>query len=145
MRHFIYALLLLQLSFTAAADNGNELEKLYSALNMLNQQQQSVYQQFQMVQELRRGSAPMLYGMPLPPQLNGQIANYDAVVEAQKSAILRGEYLYQQADQLLAKYNEIEEMKKYLNANKRGASMAELSGGDKLQALLQKMNGAAQG
>jgi hypothetical protein len=114
MRHFIYALLLLQLSFTAAADNGNELEKLYSALNMLNQQQQSVYQQFQMVQELRRGSAPMLYGMPLPPQFNGQIANYDAVVDAQKSAILRGEYLYQQADQLLAKYNEIEEMKKPL-------------------------------
>jgi hypothetical protein len=58
----------------------------------------------------------MLYGMPLPPQLNGQIANYDAVVEAQKSAILRGEYLYQQADQLLAKYNEIEEMKKPLQS-----------------------------
>ena len=112
MRHLIYALLLLQLSFTAAADNGAELEKLYSALAMLNQQQQAVYQKFQMVQELRRSSAPMLYGMPMPPQLNGQIANYDEVVAAQKSAILRAEYLYQQADQLLAKYNEIEEMKK---------------------------------
>ena len=112
MRRLIYALLLLQLSFTAAADNGTELEKLYSALNMLNQQQQAVYQQFQMVQEVRRSSVPMLYGMPMPPQPNGQIANYDAVVEAQKSAILRAEYLYQQADQLLAKYNEVEEMKK---------------------------------
>lgn len=111
-RHLIYALLLLQLSFTAAADSGPELEKLYSALNMLNQQQQAVYQQFQMVQEMRRGSVPMLYGMPMPPPPSGQIANYDAVVEAQKSAILRAESLYQQADQLLAKYNEIEEMKK---------------------------------
>ena len=112
MRRLIYALLLLQLSFTAAADNGTELEKLYSALNMLNQQQQAVYQQFQMVQEVRRSSVPMLYGRPMPFQANGQIANYDAVVEAHERAIEREESLYQQADQLLAKYNEIEEMKK---------------------------------
>jgi hypothetical protein len=77
--------------------------------------QQAIYQQFQMVQELRRnGSAPLLYGTPMRPQLFGQIENYDEVVAAQKSAVLRGEYLYQQADQLLAKYNEIEEMKKPL-------------------------------
>jgi hypothetical protein len=120
MRHLIHALLLLQLSFAAAADNGTELEKLYSALNMLNQQQQAVYQQFQMVQELRRSSAPPLpyaYATPMPPNLvgqGGQIANYDEVVAAQRSAILRGESLYQQGDQLLARYNEIEEMKKPL-------------------------------
>lgn len=114
MRRLVYTLLLLQLSFAAAADNGAELEKLYSALNMLNQQQQAIYQQFQMVQEIRRGSVPLLYGMPIPSQLNGQIANYDAVVAAQKNAILRGENLSQQADELLAKYNEIEEMKKPL-------------------------------
>jgi len=114
MRHLIYALLLLQLSLSAAADNGAELEKLYSALAMLNQQQQTVYQKFQMVQELRRSSAPMLYGMPMPSQLDGQIANYDAVVAAQKSAILREEQLSQQASQLLDEYNDIEEMKKPL-------------------------------
>jgi hypothetical protein len=112
MRQLIYALLLLQLSFTAAADNGTELEKLYSALNMLNQQQQAIYQQFQMVQEVRRSSVPMLYGMAVPPQPSGKIPNYDAVVEAHKKAIQREESLYQQADQLLARYNEIEEMKK---------------------------------
>jgi ABC-type phosphate transport system auxiliary subunit len=116
MRRLIHALLLLQLSFTAAADNGTELEKLYSALNMLNQQQQAVYQQFHMVQEVRRSSVPMFYGMPRPPQPNGQIANYDAVVEAHERAIQREESLYQQADQLLAKYNEIEEMKKPIQA-----------------------------
>lgn len=115
MRHLSFALLLLQLSFTAAADNSAELDKLYSALNMLNQQQQAIYQQFQMVQELRRsGSAPLLYGTLAHPQLSGQIANYDEVVAAQKNAVLRGEYLYQQADQLLAQYSEIEEMKKPL-------------------------------
>jgi len=115
MRHLSYALLLLQLSFAAAADNSaDELQNHYGALNMLNQQQQAIYQQFQMVQEIRRGSVPLLYGMPIPSQLNGQIANYDEVVAAQKNAILRGENLSQQADQLLAKYNEIEEMKKPL-------------------------------
>jgi len=116
MRRLIYALLLLQLSFTAAAENGTELEKLYSALNMLNQQQQAVYQQFQMVQEVRRSGVPMLYGRPMPPQPNGQIANYDAVVEAHERAIQREESLYQQADQLLAKYSEIEAMKKPIQA-----------------------------
>ncbi|HSO48799.1 MAG TPA: hypothetical protein VLQ68_12825 [Rhizobiaceae bacterium] len=115
MRYLSLALLLLPLSFAAAADNGTELEKLYGALNMLNQQQQAIYQQFQMVQELRRsGSASQLYGTPMLPLPSGQIANYDEVVAAQKSAALRGEYLYQQADQLLARYNEIEEMKKPL-------------------------------
>lgn len=36
MSHLSFALLLLQLSFTGAANNGTELEKLYSALNILN-------------------------------------------------------------------------------------------------------------
>ena len=114
MRYLGFALLflMLQSGVTVAADNGAELQHLYSALNMLNQQQQAVYQQFQMVQEMRRGSTPMLYGMPLPPQLNGQIVNYDAVVEAQKNAIQRAEDLYRQSEQLLARYYEIEEMKK---------------------------------
>jgi ABC-type phosphate transport system auxiliary subunit len=116
MRYLIYALLLLPLSFAAAADNGTELEKLYSALNMLNQQQQAVYQQFQMVQEMRRANVPSLYGMPVPAQPAGQPANYDAVVAAQKNAILREEDLSRQADQLLARYNGIEEMKKPLQS-----------------------------
>lgn len=113
MRHLVYALLLLQLSFSAAAaDSDAELEKLYSALTMLNQQQQSIFQQFQMVQELRRGSFSPFYGVPIPSQLGGEITSYDAAVAAQKNAIQRGENLSQQADALLAKYNEIEEMKR---------------------------------
>jgi hypothetical protein len=115
MRHLSYALLLLQLSFAAAAaDNSAELERLNNALNMLNQQQQAVYQQFQMVQEVLHSNASLLYGMPMRPQLTGQFPNYDEMVAEQKSVIQRGEHLYQQADQLLVKYNEIEEMKKPL-------------------------------
>ncbi|HEX7972539.1 MAG TPA: hypothetical protein VF501_10090 [Thiobacillus sp.] len=115
MRRLIYALLLLQLCVAAsAADNSAELQSLHGALNMLNQQQQAIYQQFQMVQELRLSGAPRLYGAPMPQIVEGQITNYDEAVQAQKNAVLRGEYLYQQADQLLARYNEIEEKKKPL-------------------------------
>jgi hypothetical protein len=111
MRRLCYALLLLHLSFAASANDSAELENLYAALNMLNQQQQAIYQQFQMVQELRFSTAPRLYAPPVPA---GEIANYDEVVEAQRNANLRAEYLYQQADQLLSQYSEIEAMKKPL-------------------------------
>lgn len=102
-------LLMFQSGFAAAADNSAELQGLYTALNMLNQQQQSIYQQFQMVQDLRRGAMP-LYGTPLP-QFMGPPANYEDAVAAQKSAVRRDEDLAQQADQLLERYNEIEAMK----------------------------------
>src|SRR5512143_2570788 len=91
MRYLGLALLLLMFrtGISAAADNGAELQNLYNALNMLNQQQQAIYQQFQMVQELRRsGGSPLLYGAPMLPPPSGQIANYDEVVAAQRSAVL---------------------------------------------------------
>lgn len=111
MRRLILALLLLQLSLAASADDSAELQNLYDALNMLNQQQQAIYQQFQMVQELRFSNTPQLY---VPPVGSGEIANYDEAVAAQNQAIQRAEDLYLQADQLLAKYSEIEERKKPL-------------------------------
>jgi hypothetical protein len=115
MRHFIYALLLLQLSFSAAAaGSATELQNLYNALNMLNQQQQAIYQQFQMVREVRLSNASRFYGMPMLTPPSGEIPNYDEMVEAQKNAIRRADVLEQQADQLLARYNEIEAMKKPL-------------------------------
>jgi hypothetical protein len=120
MRHlslaFLLLMLMLQPNFTAAADkaeNDAELQNLYSTLNMLNQEQQAIYQQFQMLQEVRRSNNPF-YGSPLLPQLVGAPANYDEVVAAQKSAIQRDEDLSRQANQLLDKYNEIEDMKKPL-------------------------------
>ena len=126
MRRLILALLLLQLSFAASADDSAELQNLYDALNMLNQQQQAIYQQFQMVQELRRnGSASLSYGMSMHPQLLGQIANYDEVVAAQKSAVQREESLYQQSDRLLTRYNEIEDMKKPLQSKIYSLSLDE--------------------
>jgi hypothetical protein len=118
MRHLVYVLLLLHISFAAtAADNEAELKKLYDALNMLNQQQQAVHQQFRMVQELRAiEGARMLYGTPMTPQLVRPVANYEELVAAQQRAAQREESLHRQADQLLDTYNEIEELKKPLQS-----------------------------
>lgn len=118
MRYFSYALLLLHVSFAAtAADNDAELKKLYDALNMLNQQQQAVHQQFRMVQELRSiAGTRVLYGTPMTQQLVRPVANYEELVAAQQKAAQREASLHRQADQLLDTYNEIEELKKPLQS-----------------------------
>lgn len=110
MRHLSLVLLLSLLSVTAAADDATELQNLHAALNMLEQQQQAIYQQFQMVQELRRSGTPC--GAPLYPQVVG----YEEAVAAQRNAAQRDESLYRQADELLARHNEIEDRKKPLQA-----------------------------
>lgn len=116
MRRFILLLpLLLSFAATAATDNDAELQRLFNALDMLKQEQQAIYQQFQMVQELGRGNAMSLYGVQTNPmQPPGEMQNYADVIEAQRRIIRRGEDLNRQADQLYTKYNEIEEKKKPL-------------------------------
>lgn len=114
MHRLIWVLLLLSFG-VGAEEQGGELQRLYAALNMLNQEQQAIYQQFQMVQDLRRDNSQAIYGVQIRPALTaGEVPNYTDVIEAQKSATRRREELDQQADRLLARYNEIEEEKKPL-------------------------------
>lgn len=110
MRHLSPALLLSLLSVTASADDTTELQNLHAALGMLDQQQQAIYQQFQMVQELRRSGSPC--GSPLYPQVVG----YEEAVAAQRSAVQRDASLFRQAGELLARHGEIEDRKKPLQA-----------------------------
>ena len=105
-----HLLLLACLAFPAAAADNDELQNLYNALAMLDQQQRAIYQQFQMVQTLRHPAR--YYGVPVP----GEIVNYDEAVEAQRRAVEREEALYRDASALLARYNEIEDMKRPLQA-----------------------------
>lgn len=113
MRQLACALLML-LSINAAADQDGELQRLHAALNMLNQEQLAIYQQFQMVQELRRSNYPQPYSAMLLPVPSGKIANYDDLVAAQNEAIRRNEALSRKASQLVTRYGEIEEAKKPL-------------------------------
>lgn len=109
----LMALFVLSSASAVAAGQDDQLQRLQSALSMLDQEQQAIYQQFQMVQALRRSSPQPSYGaMLLAPA--GEIANYDETVAAQGRLIRRSNELAEQASQLVARYAEIEEEKKPL-------------------------------
>jgi hypothetical protein len=108
MRRTICILALLCLSFNATADDKAELQGLYAAVGAFNQEQQALFQQFQMLQELRRSNDRTFYaGQLRQPQYSTEVPNYADVVQAQKEAARRGEELAQQTDQLYAQYNEL--------------------------------------
>lgn len=108
MRSMIGVLALLCLSFSAAADDKAELQGLYAAVSAFNQEQQALFQQFQMLQELRRANDRDFYASQLrPPQYTNEVPNYADVIQAQRDAARRSEELAQQTDQLYAQYKEI--------------------------------------
>ena len=85
-----------------------ELQGASSAVSLLNQEQQAVFQQFQMLQELRRAGDRSFYTLQVrPPQLTSDVPNYADAIEAQKDAARRAEELAYQTDQLYVRYNEI--------------------------------------
>ena len=114
MRRIALGWLLLLSTAAMAADDTEELQRLRNALGVLNQEQQAVYQQFQMVQELRRANVQAVYSGQFPLQPMMEVPNYTDVVAAQNKAVRRGEDLAAQADQLYAQYADIETRKKPL-------------------------------
>jgi hypothetical protein len=115
MRKLICILVLLLASFAALADDKVELQNLYAALSALNQEQQSIFQQFHMLQELRRANDRAFYSTQLmSPQLAAGVPNYADVVLAQKDAARRSEEMAQQTEQLYAQYSDIGERKALL-------------------------------
>lgn len=113
MRHLACVLLMLLSMNAFAAGQDDELQRIYSALNMLNQEQLSIYQQFQMVQAMRREDFPSSHG-PILPVPSGETVNYDDVIAEQNRAIRRSEALAQEARRLFTRYGEVEEAKKPL-------------------------------
>ena len=104
----IWVLLLLALSFTAAADDKSELLGLHAAVSALNLEQQSLFQQFQLLQELRKANERELVASQIrPPQYSTEVQNFDDVVLAQKNLFRRGAELSRQTDELYAQFNDI--------------------------------------
>lgn len=126
MRRLLLVLFMLSSITAVAAEQDDELQRLQIALSMLNQEQLSVYQQFQMVQELRRSNVQPSYGTLMLPVPGGEIANYDDVIAAQNSVIRRNEELAREAHRLVTRYGEIEEAKKPLQQQ-----ILSLMGGNK--------------
>jgi hypothetical protein len=104
---------LLALPGRADTDIDQEMHRVESVLTRISQEQQSVYQQFQMVQELRRSAEAQMQPLqsytppPTPP-------NYDDVKREEEARAQQiKEYTYE-LDRLYARYRELEEQKKPL-------------------------------
>ena len=108
MRPRTWILPLLFVCLAASADDQTELQNLFAAVGTLNQELQAIFQQFQMLQELRRANDRAFYGSQLlPPQFTTEVPNYADVVQAQKEVARRSEELARQTDQLYVQYGEI--------------------------------------
>jgi hypothetical protein len=85
-----------------------------AALARISQEQQAIYQQFQMVQELRRNDERQMLPMPsydFPPT---SPPNYDDVKRQQDARAQRIRELQYEVDRLYARYRELEEQKRPL-------------------------------
>jgi hypothetical protein len=101
---------LLSLGFTvaAAADDKTELQNLYAYVGALNQEQQALFQQFQMLQELRRANDRAFDASQLrPPQYTTEVPSYTDYIQAQRDVIRRADELAQQTNQVFAQYTEV--------------------------------------
>jgi hypothetical protein len=88
--------------------------QLQTRLNVINQVQQSLYQQFQMLQELRRNEIMGTYPQVLP---GGGLSNlppisYDDTVRMQRERQERLQKYERDLDELYAQYAELDEQKK---------------------------------
>ena len=93
-----------------------ELRQLDAALNRIQQAQQGVYQQFQMVQELRR--ADLARPDPFAPQSNVGIApppqDYNELQRQREQRENRIRELTNELERLYARYQDLEEQKQSL-------------------------------
>lgn len=130
MKHFIFAMILLgagmgSLVLTQALANpvlkrDPRITQLEMLLNQVNQEQQAVYQQFQMTQDLRRNE--IQDGHPLivqgPPAMGGikdaPPVNYDDKIRLQQERQERIQQYTSDLNRLYSRYAELEEQKKIL-------------------------------
>lgn len=101
------------------ADQDPELLRLQAAINLLQQEQQSVYQQFLMAQELRRNeqqnaSSPAAGTYFAMGPDSSQVVDYDENLRAQRERQGRTQRYDQDVSQAYARYLELGEQKKAL-------------------------------
>jgi hypothetical protein len=98
----------------AADDIDREMRRIEAALARISQEQQSVYQQFQMVQEMRRSEQAQTQSMQQSYTPPATPPNYDDVQREQEERDQRIKNYQYELDRLYARYRELEEQKKPL-------------------------------
>ena len=117
-RTLLTCILLLAAAVAAAsdADRDDQLRRLEGAVSRLQQEQQSAYQQFGMVQELRRSLIQQTTPLPLPAVsgIDGDVPDYDEQVRQRKQLEEQLRRYSVELDRLYARYRELEEQKRPL-------------------------------
>jgi cytochrome c556 len=115
LRSMLWALALLASGAAAAdADVDAEMKRIQAALSQIQAEQQTVYQQFQMVQELRRQEVQRIEQSLQVNQPTAQPRNYDDVVSQQAEHLDRSRQYADEANRLYERYRALEEQKKPL-------------------------------
>ncbi|MDB5811727.1 MAG: hypothetical protein JWN94_3849 [Betaproteobacteria bacterium] len=108
MHRLAWLLPLLFAGIVAAADDRAEIQNLYAAMNALNLEQQALFQQFQMLQEMRRSNDRAYYTNLLPtPRQDMEVPNYADLIQYQREVARRAEDLSRQSDQLYSNFSEL--------------------------------------
>ena len=115
MRRLLPLALLLWSGLAAGQEEVDaQIKRLETALNRIQAEQQSVYHQFQMVQELRRSEivqyqqSIQVYTPPATPP------NYDDVVREKQERDARMRQYDDEVERLYDRYRELEEQKRPL-------------------------------
>ncbi|HET9663675.1 MAG TPA: hypothetical protein VFP00_05545 [Burkholderiales bacterium] len=101
--------------WNAAHAASEEVKSLQDALSVLNQEQQAIYQQFQMIQQLRRSNAE-----PVAPAIGGGApGNYDEMIATKRAQSEREEAYARELRDLYQRHRDIEREKQPIIENLR--------------------------
>ena len=116
MRWLMLCLGLLATMASAEAQDRLEAQSkaIEAALDRIQLEQQSVYQQFQMVQELRRSEQQQIYQSQLVYTPPATPPNYDDLQRQKDEQAARLQGYQEELDRLYARYRELEEEKRPL-------------------------------
>lgn len=110
----ILLLLLLTISIPVWADRVAEIRQLEKALARIQQESQSAYQQFLMIQELRRNEmaeVPMITAQPVSPDKSVPIPKYEDFVQQRQEKQERIKQYAVELDLLYNRFRELEDKK----------------------------------
>lgn len=114
MRIFLLGLLLAATFLPAQADTGMQVRQLEKELTRIQQESQSAYQQFLMIQELRRNEmaeVPMITAQPVSPDKSVPIPKYEDFVQQRQEKQERIKQYAVELDLLYNRFRELEDKK----------------------------------
>lgn len=123
MKRLFFCLLLVSMSVPAAAGNEKQIPELEAAIMQQQQEQQILFQRFQMLQELRRHEITQVeQALPIGSDviINGEAPKYEDTARQRKERAERVHRYTDELNELYMRYQETE--------NERRALIEQLNG-----------------